>query len=354
MVARAVGLLLLLTLVPLRSAQPAAISAAELLEAYATRRFDVVDAMLSRVEHVGSVASDLQKTAEPWVRAARADPAAERARRFVASAVAVELAGRYLDARDAQQILIPWGAALLEKQAPDERERAWFLAANALVQRTHDPFFLPQFGRGVKGWNFAGHAIARFPGEDRFHLARAVDLELASWRTVQVQRLLQQHPSGLGTSWRTTLRELAVAFEKLLPRRSIAADVRLRLGNTYLRLERFDDALKTLAQVESGTTDPFLIHLSRYLTGRASRATGDLPGAARAFRSALDAVPHGQSASLALASLTLAGDDPADAYRLVQGAVARAADVNDPWKQYQEGEFRLWQSYIFALRQEVR
>src|SRR5687768_11577525 len=140
MVARAVGLLLLLTLVPLRPAQPAAISTAELLEAYAARRFDVVDAILPRVENVGSVASDLQKTAAPWVSAVRTDPAAERARRFVASAVAVELAGRYLDARDAQQILIPWGAALLEKQAPDERERAWFLAANALVQRTHDPF----------------------------------------------------------------------------------------------------------------------------------------------------------------------------------------------------------------------
>jgi tetratricopeptide (TPR) repeat protein len=277
----------------------------------------------------------------------------------VASAVAVELAGRHLDARDAQRILIPWAAALLEKQAPDERERAWFLAANALIQRTYDPFFWPRFGRGLKGWDFPGHAIARFPKEDRFHLARVLDLELASWRTVQMQQQMQQMQQQMklsfsGISWRDTLRELAVAFEKLLPRASIGADVHLRLGHTYLRLERFDEALQLLTRVESRTNDPFLIYLSRYLTGRARRAMGDLPGAAGAFRSALDAVPHAQSAALALASLTLAGDDPAGAYALVHAAVARATNVNDPWRQYQEAEFRLWHSSVAALRQEVR
>ena len=353
MVARTVGVLLL-TLVPLRNAQPAAISAADLLEAYAARRFDVVDATLSRVDNVGSLARDLQKTAALWVRA---EPSAERARRFAASAVAVELAGRHLDARDTQRILIPWAAALLAKQVPDERERAWFLAANALIQRTYDPFFWPRFGRGLKdSWDFPGRAIARFPKEDRFHLARVIDLELASWRTVQIQQMQEQMklPYIDRTSWRETLRELAGAFEKLLPRASIGADVHLRLGHTYLRLERFDEALPLLTRVEARTTDPFLIYLSRYLAGRARRATGDLPGAAGAFRSALDAVPHAQSAALALASLTLAGDDPADAYTLVHAAVARATNVNDPWRQYQEAEFRLWHSYVSALRQEVQ
>ena len=362
MMARAVGLLLLLAMVPLASAQTGPGPVTDLLQAYADRRFAEVDAILTRVHNVGSVASELQNATLPWVGL---DPSTERARRFVAAAVAVELAGRHLDARDAQRILSPWGAELLAKHAPDESERAWFLTSNALIQRTYDPFFLPRHGGreprerprpGDSYWDFPPHALARFPREDRFHLAAAIDVELASWRTVQMRRYMSAMRPGspMSDDGARTLREVAGAFEKLLPRQSIAADVHLRLGQTYLRLERFDDALKQLNQIESRTSDPFLIYLSRYFTGVARRATGDAAAAARAFASALDVVPNAQSAALALASVTLAADKPADAYALVRTAVARAADVDDPWRQYQAAEYRLWHSYVSALRKEVR
>jgi tetratricopeptide (TPR) repeat protein len=358
----AVGLLLLLAMAPLRSAQTAPASAGDLLQAYADRRFAEVDAILARIDNVGRVASELQHATPRWVSA---EPSAARARRFVAAAVAVELAGRQLDARDAQRILIPWAAELLATQPPDERERAWFLTANALVQRTYDHFFLPRYGGrdpgvtprgGEPHWDFPPHALARFPQEDRFHLAAAIDLELASWRSVNMQRYVAALRPGrsTGDAGKSTLREVAGAFEKLLLRQSIAADVHLRLGQTYIRLGRFEDALKQLNQIDARTSDPFLIYLSRYVTGVARRAAGDPAGAAGAFASALEAVPHAQSAAMALASLTLAADKPADAYALVRSAVARAGDVDDPWRHYPAAEYRLWHAYVAALRTEVR
>ena len=352
MPARAVAVFLLLTVV-IRTGHTSADDTAALLDAYAHRRFDLVDTALTRATDVVSVANELRAVTSEWVRA---DPSAERDRTFVAAAVAVELAGRNVAERDAQRILIRWGAELLARQRPDERERAWLLTANALVQRTYDPFFLPQYGQSDSKWNFPGHALSRFPEEDRFHLARVIDLELASWRLVHMQQhMASVRSGGSGASAGSgTLRELARAFEKLLPRQSIAADVHLRLGQTYLRLGRFDDALKQLNQVETRTNDPFLIYLARYCTGVARRGSGDLPGAAQAFRAALDVVPDAQSAALALASLTLAGDNPAEAYALVRSSVVHAMDVSDPWRRYQEAEYRLWHSYVSVLRRQVR
>ena len=128
----------------------------------------------------------------------------------------------------------------------------------------------------------------------------------------------------------------------------------MRLGHTYLRLGRNADAWKQLTRVEPLTDDPFLDYLSRYFSGRARLAMGDATGAASAFRSALDVFPGAQSGSFALASLVHKGDDPSQAYALVQKAIAGAERIHDPWRAYQEADYRLWPEMVAALRKQVR
>ena len=80
----------------------------------------------------------------------------------------------------------------------------------------------------------------------------------------------------------------------------------------------------------------------------------DVADAAAAFRSALELFPRAQSASFALASLTLRGNERAHAYALVSAAIADPARTPDPWRTYQEADYRFWPDLVATLRQQVR
>ena len=333
----------LLALTPAASVLPARQTAApaapivELLDAYDAGRFDAVDRLVAGIPDLSQFSIALQRAASPWIKAA--PPERVQRRRLVAAAVGLEAARAHVTARAAGRELVDWGGMLARSGPRTEAERAWYLAAIALGQWLYEPV-LP----------LIEDATRRFPAEDRFHLANAIAREQSSWRAVQFAARLDAKNDGKGI-----LRDLVKRFEPLAARASISAEVHLRLGHTYVRLDQPKAALDHLDRVEPlAPADPFLRYLAHYLSGKAREATRDAAGAEAAYRRALAIVPGAQSASFAAAALVFDRDARDEANGLVESAIARSAPAADPWRSYQAADARFWPAFVERLRQELR
>ena len=331
MAARVMVLLVLIWFAQDAPLQEPGTSGAALFDAYASGR--QVDRAVLTFSQANGFVTELRESADAWIDAV---PSEARKRRLVVASAALEVAASDLRAREAQRTLIPWATALLGADPPSDAERAWYRAANALAQRTADTYFA----------NLPAQSLKRFPTDDRLHLARVLVQEQASWRAVQAAQRAGDRQAGVGI-----LRTLASEFEALRSRAGIEAEVHVRLGHTYLRLDRHADAWTELARVEPLTEDRYLEYLARYFSGRARQGMNDVPGAIAGYRSALELFPRAQSASFALAALISRSEDPASAAALVQAAIGGADPGPDPWRTYQEGDYRSWAELTATLRQ---
>ncbi|HET7695641.1 MAG TPA: hypothetical protein VFK57_08045 [Vicinamibacterales bacterium] len=332
MPARAILVLFLLSLTQDAPRPAADMPAADLFDAYLAGK--QIDSAIARFVQTNGFVMDLRSAAYPWIDAA---PPEARRRRLAVASAALEVAAADLRAREAQRALLPWAAALLTEHPPSDGERAWHRAANALVQRTRDAFLV----------NLPVQSLARFPDDDRLLLARLLAREQESWNVVKMQ-------ARAGDPGAAMLQSLAKDFEGLTSRRVVEAEARLRVGLTYLRLGRHADAWTQLARVEPLTGDRFLLYLSRYFSGRARLGMADVPGAAAAFASALELFPRAQSASFALAGILFRGPDRARAPGVVEAAVAGTDAAPDPWRTYQDGDYRFWPELVAQLRTQLR
>jgi tetratricopeptide (TPR) repeat protein len=350
----------LLVITPAASAipgrQPAApvVAIAELLDAYDAGRFDTVDKGIAAIPDLPKFSVDLQLAARPWVSAG--GPERAQRRRLIAAAVALEAAGAHMHAWFAGRELLAWGAALARQGPPTDAERVWYLAAVGIAQGAYDtaPFIsaaAPKFPVEARFHtvSLVSDAVLRFPVEDRFHLAGAIARELASWRAVQFAPRLNPRNDG-----KNILRELVKAFEPLLARASIRAEVHLRLGQTYLRLGQPKAALEHLERVVPLAKDPFLRYLANYMSGKAREAMADAAGAEADYRRALEIVPRAQSASFALAALAFDRDARDQAHALVESAISGQTMAPDPWRAYQAADFRFWTSFAELVRKGLR
>jgi tetratricopeptide (TPR) repeat protein len=322
----------------------AASGVSSVLDAYAAGDFRRVEAQLERIGDPATFFTTLQRTTAEWVSAADVD--ARPARRLFAAAVAVEAAARHMESPRLGHELIEWGARILALDPPRDADRIWYLSAIALSQRALDQSLVrpsPPAGE----WDLAVQARTRFPGEDRFHLAPAIVTERLSWRPTQYARL--KSPNAYAAP-----KDVIRAFEPLLSRVTIRAEVHLRLGHTRLRLGDHAAALEHLSQVLTLTKEPFLRYLAHYFTGRAKQARGDRAGAVAAYAAALEIVPRAQSAALSLAALSFARDDRDRAFALVSDAVNGTEPVDDPWRLYQAADSRFLPGFLGLLRRATR
>jgi tetratricopeptide (TPR) repeat protein len=311
----------------------------ELLDAYDAGRFETVEKIVAAIPDLAKFSLDLQKASNSWVAAARPD--ATQRRRLIAAAVALEAAGVHIQQWPVGRDLLKWAAFFTNRGPPTEAEHVWNLAAVALIQGAQDSTPL------------INEAILRFPAEDRFHLAEAIARELHSWRLVHYVQPTGR--SGFGNRSPTAiLRDVVKAFEPLLARASIRAEVHLRLGQTYLRLNQPKVALEHLLQVEPLAKDPFLRYLANYCSGKAREAMGDAAGAEAAYRRALEIFPRAQSASFAYAALAFDRDARDEAHAIVESAIATETRVEDPWRAYQAADFRFWTSFVALVRRGLR
>lgn len=334
MAARMMAVLVLISFAQDASPQAPGNSGAALFDAYASGR--QIDRAVFTFSQSNGFVTELRESADAWIEAVPSDA---RRRRLVVASAALEVAAADLRAREAQRTLLLWGASALTLDPPSEAERVWHRAANALAQRTYDTYLA----------GLPARSLARFPTDDRLHLARVLVQEQASWRAVHAAEGANDRGAGADV-----LRKLAADFEQLTSRTGIEAEARLRLGHTYLRLDRHADAWGQLARVEPLTGDRHLGYLARYFTGRARLGMKDVPGAIAGFRSALELFPRAQSATFALASLLSRTEDPASAHALVQAAITGADRNPDPWRTYQEADYRFWPELTSQLRKQVR
>ena len=72
------------------------------------------------------------------------------------------------------------------------------------------------------------------------------------------------------------------------------------------------------------------------------------------YRGAVAAVPHAQSATLALAALAVRDGRRAEAQALAVAMLDARPQPADPWREYVHADDRFWPQLIARLRAEIR
>jgi tetratricopeptide (TPR) repeat protein len=196
-----------------------------------------------------------------------------------------------------------------------------------------------------------------------FGTRRAVALELETWpgsrvpfaaaRVVGGGADLPPARAAEPVDFRTQgLWKLIPVLRRLSLDDGVGPEAQLRLGYAYFRLGRAQLAIEELTGAEAISRDPFVQFLSRYLRGQILERVGDSTGAVAAYRAALDVVADAQSAGLALAALLFASDQRSEAQSVLRTAVRPTRGI-DPWRLYQAGDYRRWNTLITEVRSRV-
>jgi hypothetical protein len=261
--------------------------------------------------------------------------------------------------------IIEWGCELLRSAPTLPAERLWHLAAISLIEVAHDHYFLtgfvnPQVApmnaariRSAHGRarNHLSHARERFPDEPGFRLAEVISTEVrqtGGW-CCWLSRPSVSPPEVSVASLRKTIG----AYLDLATVPALRAEALLRAGVLAFRFGEDADALKRLAEAEASTDEPAMLYLTRFVRGKISERAGRTADAEAAYRSALELIPHAQSATMGLAALLFLGDGRAEAQMLVTRMLEAAPQPIDPWREYGCGGCRHWPARIRSLRQEL-
>lgn len=128
---------------------------------------------------------------------------------------------------------------------------------------------------------------------------------------------------------------------------------RLRLGRVRLLQGRTEEALADLERVATEARRPEHRHLAWLFGGRAREATGDLQGAAAAYREAVRHAPRAQAGLLALGRALDRLGDTAGAQEALDEA-SSAGRPDDPWVDYLSGQPERLGELLAELRRLVQ
>ena len=344
------------------------------LDAYREGQFEGVVAELDRETNFSPILDQLRRDGPKWIAAG--GPQEVRRRQLVAATFALEAAriGMRYDWKRIQMqeryslpgaddiqplnvlnwkappLLIEWGCELFRKDAtPRPIERWWQLAALSVAQKAEDTQFLvgdPKIGAarldrdaGIAAGEIGNiedeikhldHVWKRFPEEKRFVLGQGI------------ARDREWHDDAL-TAYKALEEDPVVGGEALM-----------RLGALYMRLRHIPEALEALERAQTMTRDPYVIFLASYFSGQIYERQPSLTLAEQSYRTAVAAVPHAQSATLALAAILARDERRAEAQQLVREMLqARPAPV-DPWRRFVHADDRFWPLLIRRLRMEIQ
>jgi tetratricopeptide (TPR) repeat protein len=243
--------------------------------------------------------------------------------------------------------LLEWSCELLLGAPAQPAERAWHLAAVTLLQRASAARFIrgpiSARSRDTAVETHLGHAERRFPDDDEWVLARAVDAEHLAWPRPANEDVLRPPPDH-ENQIRGRLRD---AFDA----DGVAAEAHLRWGYFHARRGRFDDALAEFDEA-GAPTDPvvrFWIHLLR---GRTLERLVRPEDAIASYRAALEVFPAAQSATLALGA-ALAEQGQATAAHGIVTSFLSSPVATDPWRFYGSPAQRHWPRLYPELRSAI-
>ena len=335
-------------------AQSASERVAAALDTYARGAYAEGLAALRGKAPLRDAVRDFREHAGRW---ADADPILQARRRTVAMAVTVELvslgvAGR-VDEYVAARPLIEWMCTAVRKSPPTDAERLFYLATIGLLQGAADEMTLLGFGaqEGRNGHLF--HAADRFPFEPRLKLAlmltRPGMLAIGTrplGRQVAYASMSLRHLDLDAAHQTGVLRDTFDRLATLAREPAIEHEILLRRG--VLRfMTGAPDAAPDLQQA-AGSDEPFVRYLAYLMLGIVYERTGESRSAIGAYSLAVRATP-GTAASMALASLLFREGQPDDAAR-VADEWARRPRIEDPWRQYEFGDYRLVPEVLSVLR----
>lgn len=246
--------------------------------------------------------------------------------------------------------LVEWACRYVRRHEPiDEFDRRWQLAATALLEGAINPGALDAHLR---------HMAAQYPQEPRIALARALVAEqyTAPREVLARGRLAAAAPARRSSQSQASLialhEEAARRFQELaVGDPSLRAEANVRRARVYVWLARHSDALSALEHVETQTTDPALIYLSRLFRGLALDDLGRTQDAQLAWLSALKIGPGAQSAMMSLATSMFRSGERAAADLMIAKMLEKNDPRSDPWWSYWAGDYRFWYSLIGGVRE---
>ena len=345
-------------------ARARSLSVVDLLDAYLAGRFDEVVRTLDGDVDFNEVLKQLRKDGPAWIAAASPDTRARRELAAATFALEAARAGQWYEWKwtirqplmcageecyeplnvlswKAPPLLIEWACARFRQdETPRPIERWWQLAALAVAQRSEDTQFLvgdPRIGKGVDAGEIGNlqdeikhlnHVMARFPDEMRFLLAQ-----------------------GIARDREWTDDALSV-YGALINDPDVGGEAMMRLGAMQLRQRRPAEALKSFERALTLTRDPYVVFLAQYFTAKAHEAT-ESKDAEAAYRGAVAAVPHAQSATVALAALLARDGRRTEAQQLVGDMLAANPPPPDPWRGFVHADDRFWPQLLGRLRAEI-
>jgi VWFA-related protein len=312
----------------------------DLLDQFIDPAWDVDQAPRMSIAQMRATLSALKRDTPGWIAAA---PAANQpARRLAAAAFVLDLLYTQNDPyiwtqNQPAPDFIDWAAGILDDGSPTPEEKLWSFGAIALFERAGVPVPLERF---------LVRAEKRFPGEERWALARAVAEDLRTWPEERDVQAFHVDPSIVGP--------LVSRYEAAIALPSVKQEALLRLGYFELRRGHVDEATAKFAAASAAEPDDaimrFWLHI---LYGRAFEQANRLDEAIQQYQTALGAVPGATSATSALIGALSKAHHPADAARVAAAALATPAAPVDPWTMYVLPDFRFWPSIIEQLRKVV-
>lgn len=311
----------------------------------------------------GTSTKAFERQALPWIAA---DPASVERRRLVVATFMLEFVRMKLESESrsrgwlSYRDLVEWSCVQLRStQRPLPGERAWMRASVALAERGLDKPWLTGLPVNIEAGSpvHLAHAEHRFPDDSRLRLARTVldtheiDRDI-SFRARAFILTPAARPSE--TRAREGTAEAVRSWERLIKVPDIRADAELHIAHLYLEAHEYDAAVDHAARAVELSRDARLIYVAQIVRGEALAALNRTPDAGRAYAQALEVIPGGQSATLALSGWLFLSGQRTQAFELTAAAFAARPVDDDPWRLYYYGDFMYWPDLVRELHEAIR
>jgi hypothetical protein len=349
-----------------------------LLDLYAEGRFDEAVGLVGRAgdETGRRLRRHWPVTGRQWIDA---DATNRPQRILVAAALALETEHIRAERGDWRFVeethfcpascVLDWAQLqLVQRGAPGQAERAWYLAAAALAGGVRDWRYLQRQvdpGRSVRVMpGLMDRALARFPTDPSLYLERAIAAAARFNVIIDGGRRAPTSPlpmsilgdrrvfsmTGLGADPNAAAEMLAALVNDPV----VGPEARMRLGYLYWTFDRDAPARTELTTAAEQAVNRDVRYIARFLLGWIAIKAGDSAGAIPQLEAALAARPGAQSAALALASLELQRGDAAKAHQIAQGPFEQSEPANDPWRSFLYGHHDQWPARLAELRRSVK
>ena len=310
----------------------------DFVTAYERGAYAEVASQLQRHSNPGSLVQLFDRRPSPWP----ANPLREAA--FALELAEAGLFSARADVREEAVKLLQRFEILLRPTLdlePDFFERAWLTAELAILQATLKPAISAPF---------VERALARFPQEARFVLARAI---ISDQRTA-VAGATTARPTVGGNrplpAPSIDTNEIIGLYEAAASHVVTRAEALTRLGWLLHRLERDEEALVRLKDAASAEApDTHVRYVRELLTGQVLLSLNRAPEAVDVLRRATSIAPGAQSARVALMTALVMTGDRAGSESLAE-SIQTAAPVLDPWTMYWQGLYREYPDATRRLR----